>query len=917
MFQRTKICTGLLIAFGSVGVFAQDATQQIQRVEITGSSIKRIDAETSVPVTVIKADELKKAGVTSVEQALQSISAVQTSATTSQVVGSGSAGASFADARGIGQNKTLVLLNGRRLANNAIDGSAPDLNMIPFAAIERVEVLRDGASSLYGTDAIGGVINFITRRDYHGGVITLGVDAPQHAGGATHSANVGFGFGDLDKDGFNVFGFADFQHQAHIGGTQRPFNRRIIGGLSPTTSPANYYQTGDAVNQLAPDCNAPNITKDPTGITTDCYETTSSFVDYTPDDRRISGFLKGTFKINESHTFSLEGFLSNNVERAQIAPVPYGGLYMNRLRPDGTPNPFYPNDPSLDPTYMPTGTTVDGNSGLPLQPGVIHVKWRDLANGTRQDIGNNTQDRIVASLEGVIGGWDYDAAFSINDNFIKDNIAGYSNGQIIGAGVLNGVINPFGDQTAAGTALINSAGDAGTLFTAHGNVQELDGHMSRELADWFHAGRGASLALGLDARQEKFKEIGNPPFDIEVQASTGFDPNTDNEGKRNVYAGFFELNVPIIKSLDVTIAGRYDKYSDFGKTFNPKASFVFKPVPEFLLRGSFSTGFRAPSLYELHNAPTYTNTANPEDNPLTCPGGVPTAGHPTSSNCAQQFQVLNGGTLSLRPEKAKNATLGLVLEPIKNLDLEADLWNIQIQHQIGVFQAPDVFDASKLAIFGPGGSIPIIHPNPEGELSTDGSQCTASYPTISPDCGYVDLRTRNLGNRQTNGIDLSAKYGLAAGSLGKFNFGVQSTWVHKYELQTLSGGQYYDNLGKFIPQSNQVVFRWQHNAEVNWQRGDWTIGAAGHYKSSYSDLYDNTDADGNDIGVHKVSAYTTFDFYASFVPAKGFGLTVGVKNAFDRDPPFSNQDTTFQAGYDPRYTDPTGRAYYVRGTYTF
>ena len=134
-----------------------------------------------------------------------------------------------------------MLLNGRRLANNAFDSSAPDLNMIPFAALERVEVLRDGASSLYGTDAISGVINFITRkRDYTGGQLAMGIDTPQHPGGLQRDANIGFGFGDLDKNGINVFGFVDFGNSQRISGTQRPFNTRFPGGLSPTPFPANW-----------------------------------------------------------------------------------------------------------------------------------------------------------------------------------------------------------------------------------------------------------------------------------------------------------------------------------------------------------------------------------------------------------------------------------------------------------------------------------------------------------------------------------------------------------------------------------------------------------------------------------------------------------------------------------------------------
>ncbi|MDQ2736725.1 MAG: TonB-dependent receptor plug domain-containing protein, partial [Pseudomonadota bacterium] len=216
-------------------------SQQLERVEITGSAIKRIDAETAVPVTVIRMDDLKKQGVTTIEQVLANVSASQALQSTSQVIGASTGGVATANLRGIGANKTLVLLNGRRIANNAFDSASPDLNMIPFAALERVEVLRDGASSLYGSDAVGGVINFITRRDYTGFTFSAEADRPQHPGGKGYSGSMGFGAGDLDKDKFNFNGFVNYQHQENINGTDRNFNARVPGGLSPTPAPANYY----------------------------------------------------------------------------------------------------------------------------------------------------------------------------------------------------------------------------------------------------------------------------------------------------------------------------------------------------------------------------------------------------------------------------------------------------------------------------------------------------------------------------------------------------------------------------------------------------------------------------------------------------------------------------------------------------
>jgi iron complex outermembrane receptor protein len=910
MFKHTKLCTGLVLAFGSLAIapgaaLAQDAS--LQRVEITGSAIKRIDAETAVPITVIKFDDLKKQGVTSIEQVMASLSSSQAITGTSQMVGSGTEGASFANLRGIGANKTLVLLNGRRVANNAIDSSAPDLNMIPFAAIERVEVLRDGASALYGSDAVGGVINFITRKDYQGGTVTIGTDSPQHPGGKNISANVGFGYGDLTTSGFNVFGFVDYLKQDPISGTQRPFNTRYAGGLSPTTSPANYYQGGDSGNPVAPGCtSAPNLipgTPNAAGQVTGCQMTTSSFVNYTPTVERLSGLLNGTLKINNDTQLGLEYFASTSTSSSVIAPVPYGGLYMNRLKPDGTLNPYYPgnNATSITPniplsaTYNEiSATTPAGSAGkiVGLLPGFIHVKWRDLPNGPRNDIAQNDQQRFVATLDGLLGGWDYQAALSYNENKVKQDLKGYSNGPVITAGVLNGVINPFGAQDAAGAALIAGAALNGNLQNAKGTVAGVDAHASRELGDWLGAGRPAAIAVGADFHHDKFNQAANVDYATLVVASTGFDPGTLNVGSRDVYAGYAELNLPIVKSFDITAALRYDNYSDFGNSTNPKVSFRFQPNQQLLVRGSYSTGFRAPSLYEINSAPYYTNTPKVND-PVNCPGGGVIPGKSSAANCNIQAQALYGGNTSLKPETSKNTTLGFVLEPAKDLSLGVDFWMIKLDHAIGSITAATVFGHSTTF-------TSLFHRNATGDLSTDGSECPNPVT-----CGYVDLRTQNLGGVNTNGIDLSANYRLRAGSYGDYRFGLQSTYVSKYEYQDYTNGPWNQNVGVFSGAG--PVFRWQHNATVSWSSGSFGAGLAAHYKSGYVD----------EDPTNNVSSYLTMDVYGSRSPTKALSLTLGVRNLADKAPPLSYQVETFQAGYDPRFTDPTGRAYYVRGTFNF
>jgi len=453
--------------------------------------------------------------------------------------------------------------------------------------------------------------------------------------------------------------------------------------------------------------------------------------------------------------------------------------------------------------------------------------------------------------------------------------------------------------------------EVGVVQFGQGTVKDLDGHASRDLGDWLHAGRPAAIAIGGEFRDEKFLNKANFDYASQVVASTGIDPNTYNAGSRKVYAGYAELNVPIIKSLDVTAALRYDHYSDFGSTTNPKFSFRFQPVKAVLLRGSYSTGFRAPSLYELYSAQTYTNSSSGVSDPVNCPNGVPLNGFnitdvcsyikggnpadPTGTNAIQFVDKL-GGNPTLKAERSKNATLGLVLEPINNLTTEFDFYDIFINKEVGVVPDTFLYTPAGLATF-PGN----FHYNPGGSLTQNPQGC----PSVS--CGYVDALNQNIGSVRTNGVDIAVGYKANAGALGRFNFELQSTWVHSYKYQLFQGGGYTENVGNFSAGSGIPVFRWQHNATIDWNLDPFSLGVALHRKSGYLDSDPS----------RKVSDYTTADVFASYAMAKGFSFTVGVKNVADRLPPYTNYTGLFQQGYDPRFTDPTGRTYYGRATYSF
>ncbi|MGE5320790.1 MAG: TonB-dependent receptor plug domain-containing protein, partial [Hyphomicrobiaceae bacterium] len=329
------VAAGLAVAFGGMAgligapSYAQqsDQAQKLERVEITGSAIRRVEAETALPVTVLKADDLKEQGLTTVQDIVNTLGGNQSIIGTAAAVGAITGGAAFANLRGLGANKTLILLNGRRIANQAIggagDSSAPDLNAIPIGALDRIEVLRDGASSLYGTDAIGGVINFITRKDYRGAEVSAQFTQPEHTGGKSWNANAGFGHGDLAKDKWNFFGFIDYQHQDVLTTPQRDFAR--ASKTSPTGSPASWSQGSLAVNPLAPACSgqfqAPSTA-------TNCAYYYWNWVDLIPKTDRINGMLKGTFALSENHQLSVEYTGAKTEVWTNVAPVPEGALTM-------------------------------------------------------------------------------------------------------------------------------------------------------------------------------------------------------------------------------------------------------------------------------------------------------------------------------------------------------------------------------------------------------------------------------------------------------------------------------------------------------------------------------------------------------------------------------------------------------------
>ena len=852
----------------------QETPAPMQRVEITGSSIKRLAAQTSLPITSIRADDFAKQGLATAQEVLATIPMNQSSQGASQSVGAGTGGRAVADLRGLGGDKTLVLLNGRRLANHPFFADTVDLNIIPVAALDRVEVLRDGASAIYGTDAIGGVVNFITKRSYKGMAATVEAFMPTGSGGGDEQRiNVTGGWGDLNADGWNFLAVVDLHRQSALQAIDRDFSRtgvrpeRGVSQTSGTPFPANFFsENGVSGNPyFATGCQLPYSIPSTSNQT--CRFDYTQFVDNIPLTEQASALGRFTKKFGQDHTASLEYLHSWSANESRVAPPPLAGIGLTMF---GT-SAFYPGA-GITPAFP-------GLSGEPLD-----VSWRPLVTGKREQRDLSITDRLLASMEGSVAGWDYNTGLTYSEGRAKSRFTGgYVIDQRMIDGVASGVLNPFGEQTAAGNDFLQNSLLLGTFLTAKVESSALDFKTSRDLMTL--PGGPLGFALGGEVRHDKATYTVDRALAGQA-SSSGYGDAQDQRGSRTIRALFAEVNVPVIKTLEVNLAGRYDYYTDVGGRFNPKVALRWQPHQALLVRSSYNRGFRAPTLYDIYGPQTTTNTAEPWDDPLLCPGGAPVAGANPNLVCNQQQNIRQGGNLNVEPEKSRTWSAGVVIEPTRNLTMSADVWDIKLKDTISALPEQTLFDnfAKYRDLF--------------------------VYNAAGTRLDYVLATTMNLGEVKTRGADLSVLWRLPRNPWGNLSLNVEGTYVDKYDYQNEPGGPFTENAGVYADAS--PVFRWRHNATLAWNMAPWTVLLANRFSSGYDDQ--------NDVDQQfqqRVSHYSTWSLSGTYSGNKRVDVTAGIKNLLDEDPPFTNQTTTFQQGYDPRYTDPLGRTFYMRATYKF
>jgi iron complex outermembrane recepter protein len=889
------------VAQQAPAIAADASVTELQEIVVTGSMIKRPAAETAEAVTILKTDALKEQGIASVEQVIGTLTSAAPSVNIAANVGSFSGGGSYANLRHLGDGSTLVLLDGQRVANNAFNGLAVDLSGIPFSAIDSVQVLREGASALYGSDAIAGVINFITKKNYQGAEVQVNFDKPQEAGGGSGEADFIFGHGDLANDGYNFMITGNYSKQQELSATQRAFSATgfdpaagIPNTNNPGSWPGSFYDANHNTWQSGyPACAGnPELTTAPGN----CAYRYSAATDLLPEHTEASGMASFTKALPANNTLQVQYFYTQSEVNGYSGPM----FYEFQMNPA---SPYYPKASQL--TCIPSQSV---NCGLPvdLADGGLAI-WTD-PNNSRYGGVLNTAQRALVTFSGSNAGWDYSTDLNYSKNH-NDNrwTGGIPNEAVLApGGVLSNLINPFGPQSAAGQALINSSYVSGVYQIGEDERWSVDGHASHPLGDAFNSGTPATVALGFTVNGERYTAA-TTPYNTLIVAATGL-TDSSVEGSRDAQALYMELDVPMTKGLDLDVSDREDRYSDFGNTNNAKLSVRYQPVDFLTFRGAASTGFRAPTLFQLYSPPFLTASNSPtmgSGNPFCSPGHY--TAEWTLAACNTQGLALNGGNKTLGPETSQNFDLGVIVSPIQDMGITLDYYRIILKNVVQDVPASAIYaDPTALSSY--------IITNSSGTLTPSVAEANQCNPYTAPTCGYINQNFQNTGKIVTDGFDLSIQYSQHT-DLGTFHEDLEGTAITQFLEQQYNGGPNINLVGNQQITLELPAYRWEHNLKVDWASPEKMFGAglSNRFYSTYIDQYANANG-----SLRTVGSYSLWDAYGVYKPTSQVAVLFGIKNLFDRSPPFTNaQNDNFAAGYNSLVADPLLRNFYINLKYTF
>jgi iron complex outermembrane receptor protein len=927
---------------------AAGATSGPQRVVVTGSLISRTDTETATPVQVLTAQDIQRSGKTSVAELLNDLAANGAGTLGTGFSGAFANGAAGVSLRGLSVGSTLVLVDGHRMSPYAIGDDSQrsfvDVSNIPFDAIDTIEVLKSGASSLYGSDAVAGVVNIKLKKNYTGTRFAAESGNTQHGGGKTNRASISTGIGDLDTDGYNAFVTAEWRHQGAIRMSDRDQfawdNRdwRARGGnnlslgvptslnnfLTATSSPFLYTPGTGGVNNannfvfLNGDC---NYTKYMAGGC--AVRDTSSFIQ--PETENINVVVGMTKKLNNEWELAVKGSV---------------------FRRDSTNNRGMPT------TYSPTtfAGSTSLNNGV-LTTGVGRVASTTFAPGaTIGSTGNNTpfvnplagttrlygyvpglapvstQDntantyRLAADLHGSAYGWDVSIAGGLTESRVDIDYSGYIDRAALYSLINSGKWNVLGGNSPA---MINQVSPRFSN-TLDSKLNYFDAVGSREL---MQLGAGPlAVAAGVHWHKRTWDAPASP------LTLTGQVGNTSAfvMGSETNTAVFAELRANPIKNTEVSVSSRYDHFDTYGNSFTPSASVKWTPIKAVALRGTFARGFRAPNPAETGNAGSFFSYHAIND-PVLCPTGNATAKGSVAAYCGFTPTFVQITSQNLSPEKSKSYDLGVVLQPINNLSATLDYYKIQVNNQIVSAAGAD---PNYVPAFVRATPVPMDVANGDGTTSL-----------VTPSVGQILYATSgyiNAGETKTSGIEADINYRFRMpGDAGTLRVGLSAAHTFSY-TQSLNGVTYQmaGTQGPSVVSGATGNPKDRAQFTLGWAKGPLDVNATMNYTSSFSTLdpsVDGTDCASTalDVGGRTyfqgitqpdyychVASFTTTNLNVQYKLSNNLTLRGAILNLFDRQPPIdvgtygnSGPQTSYNASL--HQAGAIGRFYSLGLSYTF
>jgi len=936
-------------ALAPLGAAAQSATTDLDRVEVTGTRIKRAEVEGQVPVQTLNRADIERTGLTSIGEVLQQLTG-SGSALNAKFNSSGNfgfppdgsgvgAGSAQVDLRHLGAKRVLVLVDGIRWVNESSAsgvGSATDLNTIPLAIVERIEVLEDGASSLYGSDAIAGVVNIITRRDFDGGQVTMNYGQYGKGDGTQKGVDLAWG---KSGDRYSLFLGASWTKQDPVYAKDREQSRFPIPGTGLAFGSGGIPQGRFAF--VDPNTGAEQDIVPNTGVSSPRYDGSAgcnrtddyhcftsadrfNFAEYnmvlTPSERK-GLFGQFRFDITDNVQWYVKALGNRRESTNQAGPEP---LFFG---PDGaTGNPLADNIvvSALNP-YNPFGFDLVSSGNMSL------IGRRPVEGGARVFEQQVDTTYFATGLVGNFQAADRSWYWDVNGMYSKNKAeqTNYGSYNIYNVNLALG--DPALCAATPGCVPLNIFGGVGSItpdmlrwiqpVVRDRSQNELSLFTANLSSDLFTLPAGpVSFATGLEHRKYKGSYQPDP---LTVIGHYNGVPSQPTSGSYDVNEAYLELSVPIFadsalgKKLDLSLAGRYSDYSTFGGEFTPKYGLRWQVTDDFVLRTTYAEGFRAPSIGELYGS------AARADLQLFDPcsvglGGTPPRG--SAANCASlgvptgfqqansQISVTTGGNRELEPERSRSFSAGFVWSPWFGNDAS---WSERFDVEVTFYR------------HNIDGAIQAINAQTQLDLCVDTLDpiyCDGITRASTGAVSSFNNRLTNLGSIKTDGWDVDLFWTLPQSSIGQFKLGWKNTFVGRYEATGAAGQRQPQKPGVEVADSS--IPEWTSNASIGWTldnwSANWTVRHISELTEDCGDAVAFPVCSNQAAGTNTLSATTFHDMQVGYKIdwMKGLQLTAGLNNVFDKDPPICLSCSL--NGYDAStYDIPRGRYWYLRADLRF